>query len=367
MFNLLSKHIYDVEPPAFGLDISDFVLKIALLKPQGESFTLASFTETSIPEGIVVNGEIKKLDELTKILRESLKTIKGDHIKTKFVAATIPERKSFLRIIQLPKMDKEEIEKAIKFEIEANIPLSLNEAYFDWQILDGINQKINHEDILIAVAPKFIINPYSELIKNAGLIPKFFELESISTSRSLVQNLKTDKPILIVNLGATQVSFIIFSGNAPRFSASINTPYRNHLTYYISELMKTTMDEAEKIKRDTGLDSTKYEGRVFEALQAPMATLINQINEYVDYYSSHAQHEHSEKPQISKLILCGGDANLTGIAPYLSNKLKIPVELGNPWINILPTKLKEIPLMPYEKSLAFTSCLGIALRGTQNI
>ncbi|KKQ58974.1 MAG: hypothetical protein US79_C0002G0162, partial [Parcubacteria group bacterium GW2011_GWC1_38_17] len=52
MLNLLSKHIYDVEPPAFGLDISDFVLKIALLKPQGENFTLASFIETPIPEGV---------------------------------------------------------------------------------------------------------------------------------------------------------------------------------------------------------------------------------------------------------------------------------------------------------------------------
>lgn len=365
MLKLLTKHIYDVEPPAFGLDISDFVLKIAFLKPTDGSFTLASFIETPIPEGIVQGGEIKKPDELLKILKNSITNIKGDRIKTKFVAATIPERKSFLRIIQLPKMSEEEIEKAIKFEVEANIPLSLNEAYFDWQILGKSQEKIDHQDILVAVVPKIVVDPYNNLIKNAGLLPKIFELESIATSRSIVPNLKTEKPILIINLGATQISFIIFSGEAPRFSSSINTPFRNHLTYYISQSMKISLEEAEKIKRSVGLDKTKYEGKVFEALETPLNSLIEETKDYIDYYSSHAQHEHTGPPKISKIILCGGDSNLTRIAPYLSEKLKIPAELGNPWVNISPEPLKETFLMSYEKSLAFTSCMGIALRAAQ--
>lgn len=364
MIKLLSKHIYDIEPPAFGLDISDFVLKIAFLKPENDNYTLASFIETPIPEGIVESGEIKKPDELLKILLSSLKNVKGEKINTKFVAATIPERKSFLRIIQLPKMSEEEIASAIKFEIEANIPLSLDEAYYDWQTLDESTTKIGHQDILVAVAPKSIIEPYNNLVKSAGLMPKVFELESIATSRSIIQDLKVEKPTLIINLGSTQVSFVIFSNEAPRFSASINTPFKNHFTYYISQYLKVSMEEAEIIKRSVGLDKTKQDGKVFEALEPAMNILVNQIQDYSDYYVSHAQHEHTSHPKIAKIILCGGDSNLIGIAPYLSGLLKMPVELGNPWVNILPAPLKEIPLMPYEKSLAFTSCLGIALRGS---
>lgn len=363
MANIFSKHIYDIEPPAFGLDISDFVLKIAFLRPEKNHFTLASFIETPIPEGIVESGEIKKPEELLKILLDSLNNIKGDKIKTKFVSATIPERKSFLRIIQLPKMSEEEIAGAIKFEIEANIPLSLDEAYYDWQALGESSANIEHQDILVAVAPKSIIDPYNNLVKAAGLTPKVFELESIATSRSIIQGLKTEKPTLIINLGATQVSFVIFSNEATRFSASVNTPFKNHFTYYISQHLKISMEEAEKIKRTVGLDKTKYEGKVFEALEPAIKILINQVQDYSDYYASHAQHEHTDQSKIAKIILCGGDSNLIGIAPYLSGLLKIPVELGNPWVNILPAPLKEIPLMPYEKSLAFTSCLGIALRG----
>lgn len=363
MIKLLSKHIYDVEPPAFGLDISDFVLKIALLKPRGENLALASFIETPIPEGIVQGGEIKKMEELLKLLKESIKNIRGEKINTKFVSATIPERKSFLRIIQLPKMSELEIENAIKFEMEANIPLPLSDSYYDWQILGESSIKIDHQDILVSVAPKSVIDPYNDLIKNAGFFPKIFELESIASSRALIPNLKTERPTLIINLGATQISFIIFSNEAPRFSTSVNTPFRNHLTHYISEYMKISMEEAEKIKRSAGLDKTKYEGKIFKALEPALQSLIAQIEDFADYYASHAQHEHTNKAKIAKVILCGGDANMIGIAPYLSEILKIPVELGNPWINILPSPMKEIPLMSYEKSLAFTSCIGIALRG----
>jgi len=48
---------------------------------------------------------------------------------------------------------------------------------------------------------------------------------------------------------------------------------------------------------------------------------------------------------------------------FLSLQLKISIEMGNPWVNILPESLKELPKLSYEKSLAFTTALGLALRG----
>ena len=36
--------------------------------------------------------------------------------------------------------------------------------------------------------------------------------------------------------------------------------------------------------------------------------------------------------------------------------------MGNPWVNILPEPLKEVPELSYEKSLSYTAALGLALR-----
>ena len=109
-------------------------------------------------------------------------------------------------------------------------------------------------------------------------------------------------------------------------------------------------------------------GKIFEALIPPLVDLIQQIERHLDYYQTHASHEHlpPNGKGVSKILLCGGGANLKGLPELLSLELKIPVELGNPWINILPTSLKELPDLPLEKSLAFTTAIGLALRGIKS-
>jgi Tfp pilus assembly PilM family ATPase len=59
------------------------------------------------------------------------------------------------------------------------------------------------------------------------------------------------------------------------------------------------------------------------------------------------------------VILSGGGASLKGLKDFLSLELKLPVELGNPWVNITkdpPTKLKNF------NSLKYTVTLGLAQR-----
>jgi len=65
------------------------------------------------------------------------------------------------------------------------------------------------------------------------------------------------------------------------------------------------------------------------------------------------------------VLLCGGGVNLKGFAEFFSKQLKIPVELSNPWINILPAGKKETSKLPYQESLRYTTALGLALRGVQ--
>jgi len=60
-------------------------------------------------------------------------------------------------------------------------------------------------------------------------------------------------------------------------------------------------------------------------------------------------------------LLCGGDANLIGFPEYLSYELKLPVEIGNPWINILSFE-KRIPEIELRESLSYAIALGLALR-----
>jgi Tfp pilus assembly PilM family ATPase len=169
---------------------------------------------------------------------------------------------------------------------------------------------------------------------------------------------------------------MIFSGYSLRFTSVLPISARQ-FTQIISQTLKISFQEAEELKLKYGLekrykikiqDGTEKEiepGKIFEILLPALDNLVSQIKKYLDYYQTHITHEHlsPDGRGIKKILLCGGGANLKGITEFLSIQLRTPVELANPWTNILEIPFKELPELSYEKSLEYTTALGLALRG----
>lgn len=362
--DLLFRNISQITPPAFGLDLSDLSLKIAYLKRRGKEIKLESFGRKEIPPDIIKEGEIQKKDELVRIIRKAMqKEVKGKKLRTKYVICSLPEQHAFVQVIRLPKMKMEEAQEAIKWEAEANIPMSIDEVYLDWQIVASL---ADHLDVLINAAPKTLVNDYVEVLAKAGLCPVALEVESLATARSLIKEQISRQPILIVDLGATRTSFIIFSGCAIRFTTSISISNRQMINT-IAENLKITKEDAYRLKVKVGLSENKKDNRVLNILLPTLNSLIQEIEKYLVFHKEHAApHEHGSAAEISKILLCGGGANLWGLPQFLSQRLKIPVVCGNPWINILKPTIKSIPELSYQESLTYATALGLAIRGIQS-
>jgi len=354
--------MFKLESQSFGLDISDLSLKIIKLEKTGEGLKLSSFGETKVPPGVIEGGEVKNIENLAEIIKKSLKEVKGKRIKTKYVISSLPEEKSFLDILQIPIMKEEEIEKAVKFEAENHIPLKLDEVYFDFEKIQPISKQEKYQEILIAATPRDIVDPYFKALEQAGLRPLALEIESLAIVRALIKkDALITGPFLIIDLGETRTSFIIFSGKSLRFTSTIPISSQA-LTESISKNLKVDAKKAEKLKRDEGLEGRE---EIFEAMIPPLTDLAEQIKIYLKYYRSHAPKNQilTNGKKLERILLCGGGANLKGLIGFLSSTLKVKVELGNPWVNILKETVKEVPELSFEKSLAYTSALGLALRG----
>lgn len=369
-----------LKPEAFGLDISDLSLKIIKLKKRGKfllnrgaitrsgatGLCLASFGESVIKPGIIEKGEIKNEEALAKIIKRAVTEVKGETINSKYAIASLPEEKAFLQVIQLPIMKEEETKKAVYFEAENYVPMPVGKVYLDSQIIPPVVDHLDHLDVLIAALPQKTVNPYASCLKKAGLIPKVLEIESLAVARAIVKNESSPSPVFLIDLGATRTSFIIFSGHSLRFTSSVQISSQL-FTEAISKTLKIDLKSAEKLKLKYGIQADKKSKKVFKALAPALADLVKQIKKYFNYYQTHASHEHLsiDGKGVRKIFLCGGGANLKGLTDFLSLELKIPTELANPWINILPEPLKEVPELPYEESLRYTTALGLALRGSR--
>jgi type IV pilus assembly protein PilM len=355
MFNFLKQD-------AFGIDLSDFSVKLAKLKKDGEEIILDNYCRCEIPRGLIESGEIKEEGALADLIKKIFSTNEGKTFKTRNCIASLPETEAFIQLLKLPKMKEEEIAEAIKWEIENNIPLSINEVYFDWQVIPPIKKDLEHTHVLVAAISKKQVDPYLSVFKKAGLKPLVFEVESIATARSLIKEEIFSDPVMIVDFGAKRTSFIIFSGWAVQFTASSSVSNFS-LIGDIARSLNISEEKARKLKIEIGLDRILEDGRVFEALKPGLEELAGKIKNYMDFYRTHGLPDHSEAMNVSKIILCGGGANLAGLTAFLENELTVRVELGNPWINILKGSPGKIPSLPYEQSISYATVLGLALRG----
>ncbi len=366
MFGSVLQNLHAGEPDAFGLDISDETFKFVQLKKGRHGLALAAFGAGDFPKSLIVNGAIAREEEVVKILKNAFAKPQYGKLTTRHIVCSLPEEHSFTRVIQLPKMNMSEAKEAIKWEIEQNIPMSINDVYYDWQVVAVEQQSVGHQDVLISAAPRTIVDGYVSVIKKCGYVSRTLEVESVAVSRSLVKGLQTDAPVLLVDLGATRTSFIIFSGDALQFTSSVPVA-GNKMIGAISSAFAVNEEEARKFFFDIGLDKNQKEGKVYAALEPIVRDLADQIRSYISFYESHAMHEHRKEGlvAVAKILLCGGASNLNGLNVYLGLALKIPVETGNPWANILKEPLKEVPELPYRRSLGYTTVLGLALSGMQ--
>lgn len=343
---------------AFGLDLSDRSIKVAQLRKKGGKISLHSYGRENIPEGLIVDGEIKNEKEVVKLVKKTLANAKPNPIRSKFVIYSIPEPKGFIRVVQIPRSKEDDIEQIVRYEAEQLFPLDINDAYVDWQILSTSDDKTLK--VIVAVVPRLLVDSYSSVAEEAGLKPVAAEIESIPITRSLINDRQSSKPVLVIDLGKDRTSFIIFKNPAVQFTASIPICGEEFINN-ISERLEIDKIAAENMKDKCGLSFEGECKEVFKAIQPSLREMIKYIDKLTYYYKDHFRLDED----IAKVIICGGEAKMVGISSFLSLQIKKEIEKGNPWVNVMTFKDKEIPPISRNDSLVFVTVLGLALRGVR--
>ncbi len=344
---------------AFGVDFNGRTLRIMQLKKDGKNKKMSGWVEKRIPQGIMESMLIVKKDEFKTFFIDTLKQSKG-RIKGSRVIVSIPENKVFTRIIKIPLMDEREAEESVRFETEANIPISVDEAYFDWQI---VQKRKEDMDILIVASPMKIIDNYLESFEVAGYQVVAFEPKSISTGRSVIDS-SDEEHVLVVDMGLENTSFAIYERGFPIFTSSGSVSGKM-LTDMIMKNKGLAIEKAESYKVKIGLGSTPEEKQEsFAILEPVLITFVDEIKRALNFFNETLAIQRSDasnnKLKINKIILTGGGANLKGLSSYLSINLQETIEQSNPWINV---RFKEdVPPVSKEDSQGFSTVIGLALR-----
>ncbi len=345
-----------------GLDISDSKIRFIQFNRKGrEKAQINAFSEAPLEPGLMSAGETKNPTKIVRIISGLVEKPQFGKVKSQFVNFSLPEKRSFVKVVSIPNVPDNEQPGAVRWAIEQNIPVEIQESNYDWQIIPRQpNTEKDKLSVMVSVTPKKIVESFTRMVVQAGLEPVCAENESIANTRALIPNsVKETESIMIIDLGRSRTNIMIYSNNAVQFSSTIEVS-GNEMTKAVADKLHLSFEDAEKIKILYGLDSRKGRGKIQTVLKPLMMQLVGKINEYVEYYNQYMLEQRS----ISRILLTGNVSNLHGVKSFFEQALHVPIQRGNSYEHIHVTNADD-PVIAKLNISSFTTAIGLALKDLQ--
>lgn len=356
-------------PHAFGLDLNDLSIKVVQLRNASllhrkPTYELSICRSTTLPHGLIVDGEIQQPEKVRKYIMHLLGKQEGkkqQDITSPWVVTALPETKSFLKRITIPKPRADILDDDVKAAAAQHLPYAEDTYYIDWQIIPCPDQ---HDDqmtsVLVGVTAKSIADMYTYLLESLGLGIMALEIESLSVARAMIgaQKDHTGEAHAILDIGASRTSFILYDHNSVEFSTIL--PFSGELlTTTLAQKLRLSYEDAEKRKIEIGLDYTQKKSKEWTVMMETVTAFVAHIKKAIQFYATHFPEANS----LASIHLCGGSSNMKNLDTVLTESLGIPTAQKDPWSNL--SARKPIPLTP-EQSATYTTGVGLALRAADN-
>lgn len=332
-----------------AIDISDSSIKYGEIKATTHGLVLNKYGQIKIPSGIVVSGKIEKEKDLIAIL-DNLRIKEG----LKFVRISLPEEQMYLFTTSIPKNDNFNPREVISLQIEEHIPLKAIDTTFDYNIISEGEKNFLVEVSAIATTT---VESYLRVLNEASLTPLSFELEAQPIARSVISD-DDKEPVMIVDFGNTRTGVSVAYNGRIFMTTTLDLGGAN-LTNMIAKNFSISFEEAEKMKKTYGISGSSNIGDIFPIILNGISVLRDEINKQTIYWNKHLD-LHLDNKEIKRIILCGGDSNISGLASYLETTTGMKVENADVWVNLSDMK-NYIPDISFEESLGYATVIGLTL------
>ena len=339
------------DKPVFGFDIGRSTIKIMQLTQQAKNTAVTgygtiSFDPKAIDRGVIVDPEI-----VIKAAYELINKQLVGNITTDAVAVSIPNAFSFSRILSLPKMNDKDLTSAIELEASQSIPLPLEDLYYDYSVMH--TSAVDSQEVQLAACPRAIVDSYMGVFEALGLEVSLAESNITAVTRMVVHAEAHDVTTLIVDFGSTACDLSIYDGSTIRITSTVDCS-GDALTRLIAQKLGVSEQQAHSIKTRYGLEVSKKQAAILEAVGPELNKLTNEIRKVIRYYTERNEGQN----QIGQIIVLGGGANLPGLSSYITDKARIPARLCAPWNNLSFGHLQP----PHElETTLYTTAAGLSL------
>jgi type IV pilus assembly protein PilM len=317
-----------------GLEIEPSAVHAASVSVNGV-VSVKTAAVAPLETGIVRDGEVNDVDALAEALKSLYRDNKGLEKK---VRIGIANQKIVVRVLELPPLeDRKELEAAVRFQAQDQIPMPLDSAVLDFQPLDIVETEHGkRQRVLIVAARRDMIDRVMAAAKAAGLKPEGIDLSAFAMIRALHRApedpLAPAEPVLYLSVGGL-TNLAVAEGTTCLFTRVVGGGLEA-IAVELAERKALTLEHARGWLRHVGLvlPLSEIESDDQDEIAAEARTVLldgvrrigGEVRNSLDFH--HAQEGMSLRVQ--RAVLTGAAATVPGFDDALAAELGLPVESG---------------------------------------
>ena len=360
-----------------GIDIGAFSVKAVELEyDPGRKPTVSNFGLVTLPKGAVVGGDIRDRGAVVEAIRRMWS---DGNFKSKDVCVGLSGSRVYLRDLEFPSMEDEDLLSSVRFEATTFLPGDTSEYEVDFEYPKG--RRVVREDgtltIHLAATDNAMLDEYKGVVQDAGLRLASVDASFLALVRSVIlqeaqrsgelvggngrrrgtsvrivepapqsaapgegaedeqtlafpvtETAMRDKILAVISVGADSINIGIAENGMLTLARSIEDRAGDAVTAAIAERFDLSETEAESLKRALGLFSPIPEdlaSRVDrDELDRLVAARVSDISSSISTTLSSYLFQ-KENPAEVKVLVCGGgslafgfyDSLRQGLAPEI--------------------------------------------------
>ncbi len=317
-------------PSFVGLEIEPSAVHAASVTVNGALSVKAAAT-APLESGVVRDGEVTDVEALSEVLR----TLWAEHKELpKRVRIGIANQKIVVRVIELPPIDDpKELEAAVRFRAQDEIPMPLDSAVLDFQALDVVDTPNGpRRRVVLVAARRDMVDRVLLSARNAGLRVEGLDLAAFGMVRALAgsDGAALDDTVLYLGIGGL-TNLAVAQGRSCTFTRVVGGGIEA-LAVELAERRGMTLELARGWLSHVGLDTPLDEIDGDELLVEEARTVLSdgvrriagEVRNTVDYHLSQG----GEGGGVTRCVLTGAAAAVPGFAAAMGEGLGMPTTIG---------------------------------------
>jgi type IV pilus assembly protein PilM len=312
-----------------GLDVS--ATSMAAVKSSDDRIRTASLT--TLDPGLIVDGEVADAEGLGDAIAEFF----AANGMSKKVRMGVASPRVVIRTIEVPAItDRKQLDAAIRFQAADHIPMPLDEAVLDYQVVKTVPGleagDIPRFQTLLVAASRGLIDGYIEAGRKAGIKLQGIDLSAFGLIRVMYPgSMYENETIAYLHYG-DMVNVTLAQGKICKFTRATPGGY-SAMIERLCQRVNITPEHArmwvEYVGLTAPLQSIQGEPDIIQAAREELGAAVDQmsldVTAAIDFHTVQ-----DSTAQVSRILLSGLGSGIPGLAESIAARAGLTVDTPAP-------------------------------------